>query len=236
LLALASRLARLQALRDTAGADTAHELRTPLANLAAQLEALEEGLLEAGPPRYAVLGAEVKRLLALVEAWEDLERARTRTAVPVFCPDPAPVIRRAAEAFLARTADKTQELGVEVTQGVGPLPLDEGSLGRIVVNLVENAHRHAPVGGRIAVALGPDDEGVSLVVDDDGPGIPADHRDAVFDRFYRVDASRARESGGLGLGLSLVKALAEGAGGSVAAETSPWGGCRIRVWFPRLED
>jgi signal transduction histidine kinase len=231
---VATRLARLQALRETAGADTAHELRTPLANLAAQLEALEDGVLEAGPLRYAALGSEVKRLLALVEAWEDLERARSRTAAPGRCVDPRSVVLQAAEAFRTRMAEKNQILEVLAEEGLGPLPLDGMSLGRIVVNLVENAHRYAPSGGKVAIAFGRDGDGTTLVVDDDGPGIPPEQRDLVFDRFYRVDPSRTRDSGGLGLGLSLVKALVEGAGGSVKAQASPWGGCRIRVSFPRV--
>jgi two-component system sensor histidine kinase BaeS len=228
---LTTRLARLQALRDTAGADTAHELRTPLANLAAQLEALEDGVLAPEPGRFETLGAEVRRLLALVETWEDLERARTRQVSALPCADPGAMVRRAAEVFQARAGAQGQTLAIFVEGVPGPLPLDEGSLGRIVTNLVENAHRHTPAGGRIEVTLGQSSGRVTLTVDDNGPGIPPDHRDAVFDRFYRVDPSRSRGSGGLGLGLSLVKALVGGAGGSVAAEDSPLGGCRIRVVF-----
>jgi signal transduction histidine kinase len=118
---------------------------------------------------------------------------------------------------------------VEV-RSVPPLPVTDTDLGRITVNLVENAHRFAP-GGRLKVSLTKDVRTVVLMVDDNGPGIPVEHRDAVFDRFYRVDPSRARASGGLGLGLSLVKALVEAAGGSVRADVSPEGGCRIIVTF-----
>lgn len=225
---LRTRLARLQELRDTAGADTAHELRTPLANLEAQLEALEDGVLPATKERFALLGQETRRLKVLVQAWEDLERARSVPRSDAFCGDPAGVAAAAVESFRARTSSRSQTLTFEAAPDLAPAALASEDLGRIVVNLVENAHRHAPNGGRVAVTL-VQSQTLELTVDDDGPGIAAEHRDAVFDRFYRVDASRSRSSGGLGLGLSLVKALARQSGGSAWAEASPWGGCRIRV-------
>jgi len=229
LTVLAQRLARLQALRDTAGADTAHELRTPLANLEAQLEALEDGMLAPSPARFAALGLETRRLKTLVETWEDLERARTRSAGPQICLHPDDMVRSTLETFQVRTKARHQDLIFEVQPPIRPLHLAPEDWGRILVNLVENAHRHAPDGGTIAVRLLETATGTELTVDDDGPGIPVDHREAVFDRFYRVDPSRSRSSGGLGLGLSLVKTLVEGTGGQVVAEESPQGGCRIRV-------
>lgn len=229
LAVLAQRLARFQALRDTAGADTAHELRTPLANLEAQLEALEDGVLSPTPERFAALGREARRLRDLVQAWEDLERARALPDGPGLCRDPAAAVNSAVEAFRARAALRGQRLSLRADEPCGAVALSPDQLGRLVTNLVENAHRHAPAGGVIDVALTEVPGGVELTVDDDGPGIPAEHRDAVFDRFYRVDPSRSRQSGGMGLGLSLVKALAEGSGGTAAAEESPLRGCRIRV-------
>jgi len=138
-------------------------------------------------------------------------------------------VARAAGAFEARLGPRGQTLEVR-TEATGSLALAEADLVRIVTNLVENAHRHGNPGGRIAVSWGRGPRGgAQLVVDDDGPGIPGPHREAVFDRFYRADPSRSRASGGLGLGLSLVKALAEGSGGRAEASESPWGGCRITV-------
>lgn len=229
LVVLAGRLARLQELRETAGADTAHELRTPLANLEAQIEALEDGVLPPTPERFAALAVEVRRLLALVEAWEALERARSPLATKQVCEETADVVAEAIQTFAARLSASDQTLSTDISVGLPPVRLPSADLTRIVVNLVENAHRHTPAGGRILVTLRAHAELVELAVDDDGPGIPLAHRDAVFDRFYRVDSSRQRASGGLGLGLSLVKALAQASGGSVVAEESPWGGCRIRV-------
>lgn len=229
---LASRLAHLQNLRDTAGADTAHELRTPLANLEAQLEGLEDGVLAPTPERFQRLVQEVRRLGELVQAWEDWEKARQPS--PTGCQRPREVVESVVESFRPRTETRGQTLALSTESSLPPLSVGRVELARVVVNLVENAHRATPPGGSILVGLRPVLGGVELTVDDTGPGIPEAHRDAVFDRFYRVDPSRSRESGGLGLGLSLVKALIEGAKGRVAAEVSPEGGCRIRAFLPEL--
>jgi signal transduction histidine kinase len=103
-------------------------------------------------------------------------------------------------------------------------------LGRVVRNLLDNAARHAD--SEVAVALHTGDAGVELTVDDDGPGIPVDDRSRVFDRFTRLDDGRARDAGGLGLGLSMVKAIVEQHGGTVAIEDAPIGGARVRVQLP----
>jgi signal transduction histidine kinase len=103
-------------------------------------------------------------------------------------------------------------------------------LTRVVRNLVDNAARHAE--SRVAVELSTNDAEVVLIVDDDGPGIPVDERERVFDRFTRLDDGRARDAGGLGLGLSMVKAITEQHGGTVTIEDAPLGGARLRVRLP----
>jgi signal transduction histidine kinase len=103
-------------------------------------------------------------------------------------------------------------------------------LTRVVRNLVDNAARHAE--SRVAVELSTDDAEVVLIVDDDGPGIPMDERERVFDRFTRLDDGRARDAGGLGLGLSMVKVITEQHGGTVSIEDAPLGGARVRVRLP----
>jgi signal transduction histidine kinase len=103
-------------------------------------------------------------------------------------------------------------------------------LGRVVRNLLDNAARHAAT--TVAVALRTDDHDVVLMVDDDGPGIPVEERERVFDRFTRLDDGRARDAGGLGLGLSMVKAIVEQHGGTVVIEDADAGGARVLVRLP----
>ena len=103
-------------------------------------------------------------------------------------------------------------------------------LGRAVRNLVDNAARHAQ--GRVVVTLRRDDGDVVLVVDDDGPGVPAADRDRIFERFTRLDESRARDAGGVGLGLSMVRAIVERHAGTVTVDDAPGGGARFVVRLP----
>ena len=108
--------------------------------------------------------------------------------------------------------------------------MDRTRIAQVVSNLLDNALQHSPEGGRVEVSLALPEEGrVRVAVADDGDGIPAEDLERVFDRFYRVDSSRSRASGGAGLGLTIVKGLVEAHGGDVGAESPAAGG--TRVWF-----
>jgi signal transduction histidine kinase len=106
----------------------------------------------------------------------------------------------------------------------------ERQFARVVRNLLDNACRHAA--SKVSLTLGTRDGSVWLVVDDDGPGIPVADRERVFDRFTRLDEGRARDAGGVGLGLSMVKAIVERHGGSVVVDDAPLGGARLIVQLP----
>jgi signal transduction histidine kinase len=112
------------------------------------------------------------------------------------------------------------------------LAADEDRLIQILVNLLDNALAHTPPGGRIEVGCQEDDQGVRIWVEDSGEGIPPAHQPLVFDRFHRVDTGRVRERGGVGLGLSICKTIAEAHGGTIAVSTPPTGGTRIELTLP----
>ena len=116
---------------------------------------------------------------------------------------------------------------------VDPVRADAERVARAIQNLVSNAVDHTGAGGVVRVVVQDQGDRVSLAVEDDGPGVPADQRDAIFDRFHRTDTSRSRGGGGAGLGLAIVRAIAETHGGRVFAETSPEGGARIGFELPR---
>ena len=119
--------------------------------------------------------------------------------------------------------------GVALDLAPARVVADPDALVRVVRNLVDNALRHAT--RAVAVTVEPGDE-VVLLVDDDGPGIPEQDRERVFDRFHRVDGPRTRDAGGTGLGLAIVRELVASAGGTVAVGQSPAGGARLRVGLP----
>lgn len=110
---------------------------------------------------------------------------------------------------------------------------DPDALRQILGNLVDNALRYTPAGGRVTIGLQHGSDGDALTVTDTGSGIGSDHLPRIFERFYRVDASRSREEGGTGLGLSIVRHLVESHGGEVSAESELGRGTTVRMWFPR---
>ena len=148
-----------------------------------------------------------------------------------MAPDSLPeVVGRAVNA--ARPRAEAKGIQFEYDEPGAPVLalMDRTRIAQVVSNLLDNALQHTPEGGRVEVSLAlREGDRVRVAVTDDGEGIPAEELERVFDRFYRVDSSRSRASGGAGLGLTIVKGLVEAHGGSVGAESPAVGG--TRVWF-----
>ncbi|HEY0486641.1 MAG TPA: HAMP domain-containing sensor histidine kinase [Mycobacteriales bacterium] len=190
-------------------ADAAHELRNPLASLRTQLEVAQRG----GTVRLDDLFAEAERLSHLVD--DLLLLARLDDAGPVRS-DPVPV------------ADLVADLAVPVTLAVPDGLRVPGDLRRVLANLVDNAVRHAA--SRVDVSLTATGGEMVVVVTDDGPGIEVGDRERVFERFTRLDDGRARDGGGAGLGLAIVRDLVRGHGGTVTlADAGPGVRAEVRV-------
>ncbi len=224
---MAEALQRSEIHRQELTADIAHELRTPLAIQRAQLEALEDGVyalsLENLKPvlqqnRLLERLVDDLRTLALVDSGELALRC-TEVDVPGL-------ISGILERFKpAATRNKViQELVIVP----GELPLvvwgDSDRLAQILFNLLDNAMRHTPEGGRNTITLTQNNEVVEIQVKDDGPGIPPESLPYLFERFYRIDRSRSRGQGGTGLGLAVARQLARAHGGSLSAENHISGG------------
>ena len=208
--------------------DASHELRTPVASIRANLEVALRQADEADWPTIA------ERVLA--------EDARMEQTIGQML-----ALARLDEATDDRPVDSLPEVDLDemvLGQAVGEhrVPVDAShvlagrvhgrreELTRMVRNLVENAARHAD--SRVVLDLHREGDEIVLLVDDDGPGIPVDDRERVFDRFTRLDDGRARDAGGLGLGLALVRATVEQHGGRVRATDAPIGGARLEVRLP----
>jgi signal transduction histidine kinase len=233
LQALAEALNALLARRDEASdrlrrftGDAAHELRSPVASVRAQAE-----VAVAHPdPDFSIevlesVVEESIRLSALVDSLLILARADTAApsraeAVDLVLEAEAAISRLDTDLLVRLTAPPSACL-VSATRSEVELVLD---------NLLRNAARYAY--STITLTLVPVGRDVRLLVDDDGHGIPAEHRAKVFDRFYRVDEDRGRRSGGFGLGLALVAHLVQRRGGSVRAAESPAGGARLEIRWP----
>jgi len=209
-------------------ANTAHELRTPLTNLEGYLEAIRDGVIQPDMQTYESLLEETERLVRLAHSLDDLatgDRAR-RKAYPVEV-DLAALLGAAVE--LARPAFEARRLTLE-RHWREPLPAraDADQFAQVLSNLLQNAARYAPPGGRVTVSAEQREDTVLVSLANSGEGIPAADLPHVFERFYRVEKSRDRALGGAGIGLAIVKQLVEGWGGRVGAESVPG---QTRFWF-----
>ena len=216
--------ATLEASRRFA-ADAGHELRTPLTSMRANLDVLARSSnLSADEQRImADVAREQRRLLALLDGLQRLARGDAAEAVPRESLDLADIVDAAV------TNARTQHPAASITfEGPDDVPIAGWSDGlRLLVdNLLDNAVRHSRPDVRVAVVLTVEDHTARLVVDDDGPGIPAGERQRVFERFVRGSATRAP---GSGLGLALVAQQAAVHGGRVRIDGSPLGGARVVV-------
>ncbi|WP_457637673.1 sensor histidine kinase [Oceanithermus sp.] len=210
-------------------ADIAHELRTPLAILKGELEALADGMLEATPEQLERLVEEVDHLAMLVEDLRLLSLAESGGLKLQKEPtDLSELVRRTAETFAAAAAARGIELKLDMEPII--LEVDPGRMRQVVVNLLDNAIRHAS--SLVEVGCQRLGDRACITVRDDGPGIAAEDLPHVFDRFYRADPARNRGSGGSGLGLAIVQAIVQAHGGQVTAANHPGGGAVFTTCLP----
>ncbi len=222
-----SEIRRLERLRRDFVANVSHELRTPVAIVKASAEALEDGALDDPEQSAHFLDAiqrNTTRLAALINDLLNLSRIEEGRYRFVFADLPLEErVQSVAGALRPRLRHRSQQLEVQIPAHLR-VRADHSALEQILVNLLENAMKYTPEGGHIALGARVESGEVRLEVGDDGPGIEPQHRERLFERFYRVDPGRSRDVGGTGLGLAIVKHLAEAMSGSVGMEpNSPHG-------------
>ncbi len=236
LRSLAAALNGLLARRDEATArlrrftgDAAHELRSPVASIRVQAEvAVANPDPELSQEVLADVVHESERLSALVDGLLALARSDAGE-----WPAAAPVdVVAAARAAVARLPPGGPVVGTHLAPGACWVEAAPAEVDLVLDNLLRNAARHARA--RITVTVLSRASAVWLVVDDDGRGVPVEHRERVFDRFYRVQDDRSRDSGGAGLGLALVAEVVRRRGGAVKVTESPEGGARFQVRWRAL--
>lgn len=214
---------RLETIRADFVANVSHELRTPVSVIRANAETLQAGGKD--DPAFAGrlidgLHRNAERLARIVADLLDLSRLDAghyrldRTPIEL-----ASAVGQAVSAVEPLATARQAAIVLEVPPGATVVG-DPKALDQVLVNLLDNAVKYSPVGGRVAVRTRPRGERVRVEIADDGPGIAAHHRDRIFERFYRVDPGRSRDLGGTGLGLSIVKHLVETMGGAVGVEAN----------------
>lgn len=218
-------------------ANAAHELKTPVAILKSTLQSLLQRPREAEEYRAGLEEAlqDMARLEKLLHSMLRLARAEQWAAGSARRDLPTIDVATTCQSAIERLTPVARERNVEVklsTNGAMPLRADAEDLELVWANLVENAIRFSPTGGQIQVRLHANGSTGTVEVADNGPGMSAEELTHIFERFHRGDSSRARDTGGYGLGLSISKALVEAYGGTIAPESSPGQGMRMVVTIP----
>jgi two-component system, OmpR family, sensor kinase len=218
--------------------NASHEMRTPLTSLNILVKSLREYPLEEDEREefLADIDQELERLMHLVESLLDLTRLdRLGAEDTLAMADLVPTITSTLEMLQKRAQDRGINLQYELPQRTAPVLAVLHQIKQVVFNLVDNAIKYTPGGGKIYVSVREEPDQIILTVTDSGIGIPAEHKEKIFERFYRVDKARSREQGGTGLGLSIVKEIVSRHGGQIWAEDNSDGpGTTFVVSLPRI--
>ena len=231
--AMAAELKDVDRMRRDLVANVSHELRTPLGALQALLENLADGVEPPDPAALRTALAQTERLGRLVTQLLDLSKLESGglELQPVSFGVRELLEQAARECELG---DRPVRLRVCVEPGDLETTGDPERLHQVVANLLDNAVRHSPPEGRVWLSAHAATNGhTTIVVSDEGPGIPSEEAERVFERFHRTDAARATRDGGTGLGLAIARWIVDAHGGAIRAETREPSGCRMVVELPR---
>lgn len=231
--AMAQALQRSRDARQRWTAEISHELRTPIAVMRAELDALEDGIRQFDAAALRSLGAEAERLSRLVEDLYQLSLADSGALAYQFEDlDLARLLAEGVETHAGAFERARLQLETQLP-ATAPVRADGGRVLQLIANLSANSCRYTDAGGRVRVSL--EDRGSCWRIcwDDSAPGVPVDALSRLFEPLYRVDASRNRASGGAGLGLAICRRIAAAHGASMTAEASPLGGLRIVIDWPK---
>jgi two-component system sensor histidine kinase SaeS len=218
-------------------ANVSHDLRTPLSSIQSFVEALQDRVLEDPETRrqyLATIRSETRRLSAMIDDLFELSLLdagqETLHPVPVHL-DQVLIEVLNGHTFLIR--EKNLDVRVAVADDLPRLPVDPRKIARVIGNLLQNAIRHSAEGGTIELEARrlPEEDEVEIAIRDQGEGIPEEDRERIFERFYRTDPSRNRQSGGAGLGLAIARSLVELHRGRIGVRPRPDGGKGSEFWF-----
>ncbi len=215
-----------------------HDLQTPLASIRAVIEALADGMVEDPQTVQRYLRTTQRDINSLSTMIDDLFQMAQLDAggIPLNkeqC-SLSDLISDTLESFSELAARQGVTLEGKVTAGVDPVFLDIARIGRVLNNLVSNALRYTPSGGKVEVLAAPGKSGILVEVKDTGEGIPPEDLPHIFDRFYRGDKSRNRTTGGAGLGLAIARGIIEAHGGHISAENRPDAGTKFEFTLPKV--
>ena len=227
---MAEALQRSEILRRNMIADIAHELRTPLSVIQGNLQAMLDGVYPLTTEEIAHVYDETLLLNRLVSDLRSLTQAEAgQLHLNLVSVQPDELVRGVAEMFREAAREKEIALETTIAPDLPTIQADRDRLRQVFANLLSNALRHTPAGGRISIGAELAGDRVRFSVSDTGPGLTAAERAQVFERFWRADVSRSRDRGGSGLGLTIARYLIEAHGGEIGVESEPGQGAHF--WF-----
>jgi len=233
---MASDLERAEQLRQNMVADVAHELRTPLSNIRGYLEAARDGVIKPDADVIRSLNEEASLLSRLVDDLQELTLAEAgELKLGCQAENVGELIKQTVAGLQVQATAKGLSVSVNMPDKLPPVHIDSHRISQVLRNLIENAVAHTTKGDTIDVTARQEGSWVEVAVIDTGEGIPAEDLPNIFERFYRVDKSRARATGGSGLGLTIAKRLVEAHGGKIEAQSELGKGSRFSFTLPVSE-
>lgn len=218
---LAGRLKYLEKIRRESAADFSHELRTPLHNLKSTVEALEDGILEMNEENLESINEEVERITALTgQLTELVEFEKKLTDVNIEIVDGNQYFEEVLNSYKKKAENKKIKFNYDISKELDSISLDKQAVEIILNNLITNALKYTEEDGRVEVRFNLKNECLRIEVEDTGIGVPEAEKDLIFERFYRTDRSRSRETGGSGLGLAITREIVAALGGDIFLEDS----------------
>ncbi|RME86606.1 MAG: HAMP domain-containing protein [Anaerolineae bacterium] len=230
---MAAQLEQVEQMRRRLIGDVAHELRTPLTAIKGSMEGLIDGVLPATTETYHQIYQEAERLNRLVDDLQELSRVEAGAyELNLHAADlhilVGTVVKRLRRAF----EEKNIRLTIDLPPNLPPVSADDDRIIQVLTNLLDNARRYTPSGGTVTLRAVQSGKEVRITVQDTGIGIPPEHLPHIFDRFYRVDASRSRRAGGSGIGLTIARHLVEAHGGRIWVESEVGKGSAFTFTLP----
>ncbi len=228
-------LRRLENIRKDFVANVSHELRTPLSSIKGYAETLRDGSVSGPEVKdfLDIIYRESDRLAKLIDDLLDLSRIESGKMAMALVPmELGPVAKRVCAILEKQSSAKSISIGLDMPPGLPQVLADEGRLSQVIMNLLDNAVKYTPEGGKVKLSAAVEGKSVRVDISDTGVGIPEEDILRIFERFYRVDKARSRELGGTGLGLSIVKHIVQAHGGRVWVASSPGRGSTFSFTIP----
>lgn len=229
-------LRKLEKMRSEFVANVSHELRTPLTSIKGFAETLLNGALEdpnTASRFVAIINAEAERLSKLIDDLLDLSNIEAgRVPLRLVSLNLYQEVNLVLERLEPLWQEKKMTVVNEISPVLKEVKADRALLQEVLYNLIDNAVKYTPTAGKITIGAEEEKSGIKVFVRDNGPGIPAEEQDRIFERFYRLDKARSRSLGGTGLGLSIVKHIVENHGGRVGVESIARQGSNFWFWLP----